>query len=193
MVAFLAASLLCGCFQATNPFYSESEIRTDKRLEGSLVPEPRIRKQMGVTSLVLELQRNKHYSAICQQGDHWIKLDVVLFKKGTNFFVDISRLADNGTRHEPATGPSLLDMLHLATVDKTHSALPVRFSDDGVTFKFTSGNPVLSAIKEHPTLKFKDSEGSVILLDSIEKIGGVLDSQIAALYWQKVSFSKGLK
>src|SRR5882724_9364130 len=78
----LSVTTLCGCFQATNPFYSESEVITDKRLEGSFEPEASLREQLGEESLVLELGADKHYLATYRHQDRWIKLDKVLFKRG---------------------------------------------------------------------------------------------------------------
>lgn len=165
---------LCGCFQATNRFYLDSDIIADKRLEGRFEPHSETQATTQAQSLVIKLERNNHYVATYQEKEHWIKLDAVLFKSGTNLFLDISHLADNGTHNEPAVGPSGLDMLHIATRDKTHSVIRVRFFNGGVGFEYAYGNPVIMAIRKEPSLKVKTNEGQAILLDSTEKLRSFL-------------------
>src|SRR5690242_9336598 len=101
LTACLLTIILCGCFQATKKFYFDSDIVTDKRFEGRFEPNPLMHATNQSQSLVIKMGADKHYVATYQEEDHWIKLDAVLFKSGTNFFVDISRITENGTHHEP--------------------------------------------------------------------------------------------
>jgi hypothetical protein len=188
----LFALVLSGCFKATNKFYLDSDIITDKRLEGHFEPHPTTHATNQAQSLVIKLNPNKHYVATYQENDHWIELDAVLFKSGTNYFIDISHIADNGTHNEPAVGPSGLEMLHLATLDKTHSAIRVRFYDDGVGFEYGYGNPVFAAIQKEPSLKVKVDEGQAILLDSTENLRSFLAKvgSVDSIFQNKARFTK---
>jgi hypothetical protein len=175
LAACLFATALCGCFQATNKFYLDSDITTDKRFEGRFRTQGTNQNSSAGDSLIIQPDRDKHYVATYQEGENWIRIDAVLFKSGTNLFVDISHLADNGAPHNPGGAPSGLDLLRLATREKTHSAIRVQFAENGVEFQFAIGNPVVIAISREPTLKMKvQGEGSVILLDSTDKLRAFL-------------------
>ena len=170
--------VLCvsGCFQATNKFYLNSDVITDNRFEGSFGDEATNQNSSARVSVTIKAGSNKHYIATYQEKDHWIKLDAVLFKCGTNIFVDISHLDDNGAPHEPAVGPSGLDLLLLATREKAHSAIRVRFFDGGVEFDSGIGNPIIGAIRKESGLKTKtDENGTIFLTDSTEKIRSFLE------------------
>jgi hypothetical protein len=153
----------------------DSDVTTDKRFEGHFGTQATNQNSSARESLFIKLDRDKHYVATYQQGGDWIKIDAVLFKVGTNLFVDISHLADNGAPHNPGGAPSGLDLVRLATRDKTHSAIRVQFVENAVEFQFGYGNPVAMAISREPTLKIKlQGEGSVILLDSTDKLRAFL-------------------
>ena len=196
LVAIFVAKATCGCFQATNKFYSVSNITIDKRLEGKFGPEATDQSSSIKDSLLISLDKDKHYVATFQEGTNWIKLDAVLFKIGTNIFVDICHLADNGVTRNPAGAPTGLDLLRLATRDNTHSAIRVQFVEDQVEFQFGFGNPVAMAIAREPELKKKvQGEGSVILLDSTSKLQAFL-AKIGhedGIFPQKVRWNRILK
>jgi hypothetical protein len=172
-ISFLALCL-CGCFQATNKFYLNSDVITDNRFEGSFRPEATNENSPTGESFVIKARSDKHYIATYQKNDHWIKLDIVFFKCGTNCFADLSHLADNGSRDEPAVGPSGLDLLLLATRDRTHSAIRIRFFKNGIEFDSNYGNPIYNAIIKDPRLKYKRDEGTIILTDTTEKLQSLL-------------------
>jgi len=162
--------LLCGCFQATNKFYLDSDIATDVRLEGHFEAEPKTAGIFHSSTFDIQSGTNKHYVATFREQARWIKLDVVLFKNGTNVFLDISHLADNGIHDEAAGGPTPLQMLHVATKDKTHSVIRLHFLEDAIEFNYAFGNPVTLAIRKESGLKSKNDGGQMLLTDSTENL-----------------------
>jgi hypothetical protein len=158
-VAFLLVLLCCGCFQAENPFYRESDIVTDKRFEGRFVSATTNSNSTLSDSFVVKLAKNRHYTIRYREGDKWAELDVVLFKCGTNLFLDLKKVADNGVNSEPAVGPSSgMEILHIATMFDAHCVLRVRFIDDGIESSGAlHGNPLYAVLKRHSNLKYKTS------------------------------------
>jgi hypothetical protein len=67
----------------------------------------------------------------------------------------MSRVADNGPKHQPVIGPTELDMLHIATLYKTHAVIRIRFSEKGFELGGNQGNPVYDVLKQYPYLKFR--------------------------------------
>ena len=149
----LLVAIVSGCFQANNQFYRESDIVRDKRLEGRF-QEPNAQTNSS-TFLSIKLGENGHYTATFNASRKFIRLDVVLFKCGPNLFADIKRVADNGLNHEPAVGPSGLELLHMATQYNTHSVVRLRFNDKGFDVGCNHGNPIYNALQNYPYLKFR--------------------------------------
>jgi hypothetical protein len=161
----LAAAVL-GCFQGTSKFYLESDIVTDGRLQGRF-EAPTNPDQ---PSLVITSAQKGHYLATYRENEYWIKLDLVLFRIGTNYFVDISHLADNGSPRNPGGAPGGVAALILATRDNTHSVLKTKFTESGMEIRYSYGNPPFLAMKKDPNLKWKVVEGGGMLLDSTERV-----------------------
>lgn len=175
LAAFLLVTALCGCFQATNKFYLDSDIITDKRFEGRFGSGATNESPSGKQSLVIKLDKNKHYVATFTEGTRWIKLDAVLFKLGTNLFVDIGHLEDNGSEANPGGGPSGLDLIRIATAQKTHSAIRVQLDKQVVEFQFGYGNPVATTLLKEPQMKMKvQGEGAVLILEPTDKLRAFL-------------------
>ena len=151
--------LCCGCFQAENPFYRESDIVTDKRLEGRFVSVTTNSSSTLSDSYVVKPAKNRHYTITYREGDKWAELDAVLFKCGTNLFLDLKKVAGNGFNSEPAVGPSSgMEILHIATAFDAHCVLRVRFVDDGIQSSGAlHGNPLYAILQRHPNLKYKAS------------------------------------
>ena len=153
--------LLCsGCFQAENPFYRESDIVTDKRLEGRFVSATTNSDSTLSDSYVVKPAKSRHYNITYREGGKWAELDAVLFKCGTNLFLDLKKVADNGVNSQPAVGPSSgMEILHLATIFSAHCVLRVRFVEDGIQSSgVLHGNPLYTVLRRHPNLKYKTRE-----------------------------------
>ena len=152
--------LLCsGCFQAENPFYRESDIVTDERLEGRFGGATTGNSPTPSDSFVVKPAKDRHYSITCREGDKWAELDAVLFNCGTNLFLDLKKVADNGVNSQPAVGPSSgMEIIQIATMGGAHCVLRVRFVDDGIQSSgVLDGNPLYTVLKRHPNLKYKTS------------------------------------
>src|SRR6185503_8865102 len=91
LAAFLGVLLCSGCFQAENPFYREPDIVTDKRLEGRFVTATTNSNSTPSDSYVVKPAKNRHYNITYREGDKWAELDAVLFKCGTNLFLDLKK------------------------------------------------------------------------------------------------------
>jgi len=134
LVVFMLATILCGCFQATNKFYADSDVITDKRFEGRFEPQLAENDPVARCFAVVKLDGNNHYTVTVDEGKDWIKLEAVLFKAGTNLFVDISQLADN-TKHNDVSDQarSFLRMLRHGTAGtKTNVAIRFEFVETGL-------------------------------------------------------------
>ena len=158
LASFLCIVLCCGCFQAENPFYRESDIVTDERFEGQFVSATTNSNSTPYFCAV-KPAKNRHYNITFSEVDKWAELDAVLFKCGTNLFLDLRKVADNGVNSQPAIGPSsVMEILHLATICDAHCVLRVRFVEDRVQSSgVLYGNPLYTVLKRHPNLNYKTS------------------------------------
>jgi hypothetical protein len=154
LAALTLAALLGGCFQAENPFYRDSDVITDRRFEGRFVGKADTNSTAS-TFVVVKPAKNRHYTITYHENDKWVELDAVLFKCGTNLFVDMRRTADNGAHRQPAVGPSGVEVLQLATIYGSHAVVRVQFVTDGIQQSSAYGNPVAFALMKHPNLKLK--------------------------------------
>jgi len=159
LASFLWVLLCCGCFQAENPFYRESDIVTDKRFEGRFGGSTTNSNSTPYDSCVIKPAANRHYNIKYREGDKWAELDAVLFRCGTNLFLDLKRVADNGVKTEPGIGPSsTMEIVHIATMLDCHCVLRIRFVENGIqTSGALHGNPLWDALKRHPNLKYMTS------------------------------------
>ncbi len=152
---FAVALLLCGCFQAENPFYRESDIVTDKRFEGKF----RSNKASSTEYIVIKPGKEKHYSLTYYENGQWVEFDAVLFKCGTNLFVDLSKIADGGStpnRRVPGDPvPTGMQIAQLATIYNSHFVNRLRFVEDGFEGAAGQGNPVYDVLMKHPGLRFR--------------------------------------
>jgi hypothetical protein len=168
---FILATLLCGCFQATNRFYADSDVIVDKRFEGRFAPQLSENDPMVRCSAMVTLERNQRYAVTVQEGEDWVKLEAVLFKAGTNLFVDISQLADSRKHNDNGGKPSLLALFRRGTEDKNHVAIRFEFVEDGVEAQLAVGASFIRAINKDPTLKLrKVDDHFAVLLDPTEKL-----------------------
>ena len=124
----ILAVLLCGCFQATNKFYTDSDVVADSRFEGRFEPTSAPNDPTVPCWAVVKLDRNKRYAVTVREGEDWIKLEAVLFKAGTNLFVDICQVADSTKHNDNGERPSTLEMLRRGTSDKNHVAIRCEFA-----------------------------------------------------------------
>lgn len=151
---FAVTLLLCGCFQAENPFYRESDIITDKRLEGKF----RSNKASSSEYIVIKPGKEKHYLLTYYEDSSWVVFDAVLFRCGTNLFVDLSKIADGGSSPPRSPGdpvPTGIQIAHLATIYDSHFVNRVRFVEDGFQVAAEHGNPVYDVLRQHPGLRFR--------------------------------------
>jgi hypothetical protein len=155
LTACLLVVVTSGCFEANNKFYRDSDIVSDKRLEGQFRSSDPQTNSPSYQPVVIKSSEHGHYTAVWTEDSKWIKLDVVLFKCGGNLFLDMSRVADNGVNEEPAVGPGGLELLHMATLYNTHSVVRVRFTEKGFDVGWNHGNPVYDVLKQYRYLKFR--------------------------------------
>jgi hypothetical protein len=167
---FLAV-LLGGCFQATNKFYADSDVVTDIRFEGRFEPQSASNDPSVPCSAVVKLDDNKHYAVTVREGDDWIKLEAVLFKNGTNLFVDICQLSDSTKHNDNGDRPSTLGMLRRGTADKNHVAIRCEFVENGIEGQIADGVPFVRAIQKDRTLKLRPVDDHFgVLLEPTERL-----------------------
>jgi hypothetical protein len=86
---------------ADNKFYLDSDIITDSHFVGKFwMVDSMTNIKSSPASLTIETEANKHYVGTFRAETNWIKLDTVLFRLGTNTFVDFHRLDDSGESHD---------------------------------------------------------------------------------------------
>ena len=110
LTLLFVATLPSGCFQATNKFYADSDVITDSRFEGRFEPQLAANDPAVPCSALVKLKDHKHYVVTLEEGKAWIQLEAVLFKIGTNLFVDISQASDSPRARLP---PHLVSRQHL--------------------------------------------------------------------------------
>jgi hypothetical protein len=183
------AGSLCGCFQAENQFYADSDVLADNRLEGRFEPQSALNDPAVPCSALVTLDRNKHYAITVQERADWIKLEGVLFKAGTNLFLDICQVADSKEHNNNGDRPSVLEMLRRGTNDKNHVAIRCEFVENGIEGQLAVGVPFVRAINKDPTLKLrKVDDHFAVLLDPTVRLRSFL-TRIGgdpAVFMQKV-------
>jgi hypothetical protein len=130
-----------------------------------------------------------------QEREDWIKLEAVLFKAGTNLFVDICQVGDSRKHSNNGDKPSILEMLRRGTADKSHVALRCEFVENGIEGQIAAGVPFVRAINKDPTLNLKKVDDHfAVLLDSTDrlraflaKVGGEPTVYIQKAKWIKAS------
>ena len=171
----VVATALSGCFQATNKFYEDSGIITDQRFEGTFEPQRADNDPSIKCSAVVKLEHNDHYAITVRELDDWIKLDAVLFKAGTNLFVDLSQVEDNKKPSPKGDRPSRLEWLRQGTKDKDHVAIRFEFKEHGLEGQIALGAPFVRALRKDPTLKTRAVDDHfAVLLDPTEKLRSFL-------------------
>ncbi len=169
------AILLCGCFQATNQFYTDADVVTDSRFEGRFEPQSAPNDEAVPCSALVTLDRNKHYAVTVREREDWIKLEAVLFKAGTNLFVDISQVGDSEKHNNNGDRPSILKLLRRGTADKNHVALRCEFVENGIEGQIAAGVPFVRAINKDPTLNLrKVDDRFAVLLESTDRLRSFL-------------------
>jgi hypothetical protein len=175
LVLLAVATLLCGCFQATNKFYADSDVIVDSRFEGRFEPRMASNDPAVPCLALVTLDHNKRYSVTVQEGQDWVKLEAVLFRAGTNLFVDISRLQDSRKHNNNGDKPSFLELLRRGTADKNHVAIRFEFVEDGVEAQIAAGVPFVRAVNKDPTLKLRKVDDHFeVLLDQTDRLRSFL-------------------
>lgn len=188
--------MLCGCFQATNPFYADSDVVTDSRFEGRFEPQSAPNDPAVPCSASVKAAGNKHYAVTVREGEDWIALEAVLFKAGTNLFVDICRLEDSRKHNDNGDRPSVLEMLRRGTADKNHVAIRCEFVENAIEGQIAAGVPFVRAINKDPTLKLRKVDDHFgILLESTDRLRSFLVrvGSDPTVFMQKVRWSKANK
>ncbi len=183
-----------GCFQGASKFYLDSDIVTDARFEGRFEAPT----NPDHPSLLIASAKNGHYLATYTEHDSWIKLDVVLFRLGTNWFADISQLADNGPSKTWRDAPGGVEILHLATREHSHSVLKLRLTESGMEVRYNYGNPVFLAMRNEPNLKWKVVEGGGMLMDSTVRVRSLVakfanDDSVLGVFGQRLNMVRTAK
>jgi len=81
LVAFFAASLLCGCFSSEQPFYQSSDVVSDDRLVGTFIFDFYDGHHRWTVNKV---QGGVYNITVEQSPDYSMKFEGVLFQVGTN-------------------------------------------------------------------------------------------------------------
>ena len=175
LALLVLAGSLCGCFQAANQFYADSDVVTDSRFEGRFEPQSAPNDPAVPCSALVKVDRNKQYAITVQEREDWIKLEAVLFKAGTNLFLDICQVADGKKHHNNGDSPSVLEMLRRGTNDKNHVAIRCEFVKNGIEGQLAVGVPFVRAINKDPTLKLrKVDDHFAVLLDPTDRLRSFL-------------------
>lgn len=193
-LALLVSSILvCGCFQATNQFYSDSDIILDNRFEGRFEPQLAPNDPGVPCSALAKLERNKHYGVTVHEGEDWIKLEAVLFKAGTNLFVDICQVADSRKHNNNPDKPSILAILRRGTAHKNHVAIRCEFVENGIEGQIAAGVPFVRAINKDRTLKLRPVDDHfAVLLESTDRLRSFLAKlgDDPTVFMQKVKWTR---
>ena len=188
-VLLILITLLSGCFEATNKFYTDSDVINDNRFEGCFKPQLADNDPAVRCAALVKMGSDNHYTVTVREGKDWIKLDAVLFKTNTNLFVDICRLADSKEHTDNGDKPSYLAILRSITNDRNHVAIRFEFVENGIEGQPALGVPFVRAINKDPTLKLrKVDDHFAVLLESTERLRAFLSKvgDDPSVFMQKV-------
>jgi hypothetical protein len=147
---------------ADNKFYRDSDVITDSHVVGKFRPaEVANLDSMNkyfpsqVTSLVIESKTNNHYIATYHQAEQWMKFDIVLFRLGTNTFVDVHWLADTGIdeNSRPKDEISGYELLKGMAANCQHCAFRLDIKDNQIEFQLSWGIFLRKVIEDAPEMK----------------------------------------
>lgn len=125
--------ILSGCLTSEGPFYDETSRVADESLAGTYVPEggkSRDRWHLSPWHNQTGIYRITYVEGGCSMG-----FAGVLFQVGTNKFLDLIPTLDECDNNMPATGPSGMQILRMATVRGLHLAVPIVAATNGVWIK----------------------------------------------------------
>jgi hypothetical protein len=158
-ILIIASLGLTGCFTSEQPFYEDSQIIQDARIEGlhesySSMPPDRNGEgnKDGTTWWIgASPDRKGKYDVHVRDGQVSIQLIGTLFKVEEMMFLDLFPVRDSGVRNEIF---SISELMRLAFYSPRHVIWKVELSDTG--FKYTMPtfkNGTFSAVRQAPELK----------------------------------------
>jgi len=133
------------------PFYEDSQLIQDKRIEGTFDDG----KGDEVKWTVSRNKDSKRYTIQLTDGDSKPELTGALFRLGDTLFLDLFPLKESAAKRVPGGAPSTSEILRVIMAEKKHFVMKVEFTEDGVSFWYPAGNSVAFASMKAPELKVK--------------------------------------
>ena len=173
-VLMIASAGLTGCFTSVAPFYEESQIIQDARIEGrheNYIHSPPSKTGEGskegsvwtIRASEGEGKRGK-YDVHVRDKEVSIKLIGTLFKVEEMVFLDLYPVTDSGVRFAPEA-TSISEIMRLAFYSPRHVVWKVELSDIGIKYSLPSfKNGTFSAARQAPELSPHVTEHGILVL-----------------------------
>jgi hypothetical protein len=151
-VPLLALVLLSGCFTCEVPFYEDSQIVQDARLEGTYDNSRDGAKDESVWTIKRSMNHEGKYDVSVKDEDVSVELVATLFRLDKQLFVDLYPLHDSGVRHVAGV-PTVSEAIRSTMYERRHVVWKVEFTDAGLTYWFPHGHGVAVVWRQAPELK----------------------------------------
>lgn len=151
LLALMPAALLSGCFTCVVPFYLNTQIVQDARIEGRHDSTRDGKKDESVWTIAPNLDHKGKYQVFIEDGKASVELVGTLFRLDRQLFFDLYPVSDSGVREIPEG--SVSQVIRLTMYDRRHVVWKVELTDAGLTYWFPYGNGAAAAWRQAPELK----------------------------------------
>ena len=152
-VLIVAAFGGSGCFTSVAPFYEESQVVQDARMEGrheSYSGEES--KDDSVWWIAASADQKGKYDVRIRDGQVSIHLVGTLFRVERMMFLDLYPVTDSGVR-QAGPGVAVSEFVRAAFYSRRHVVWKVEISDAAIKYSMPVKNGAYSAAKQAPELK----------------------------------------
>ena len=160
-VLIIASLGLTGCFTSEQPFYEDSQIIQDVRIEGrheNYIHSPPSStgegsKEGSVWVIRASESKRGKYDVHVRDKEVSIRLLGTLFQVEKSMFLDLYPLTDSGVRFEPGSA-TISEVMRLAFYSPRHVVWKVELSDTGIKYSLPAfGKGVFRAVELAPELR----------------------------------------
>ena len=152
LLTLVATALLSGCFTCEAPFYEDSQIVQDARIEGTHDSSREGKKDESVWTIKRSMDFEGKYDVSVRDGAVSVELVGTLFRLDKQLFLDLYPLHDSGVRREAGV-PTVSEAIRSTMYERRHVVWKVEITDAGLTYWFPYGNGAAAAWRQAPELK----------------------------------------
>jgi hypothetical protein len=148
----IMATLLSGCFTCEAPFYEDTQIVQDVRIEGTHDSSREGKQDDSVWTIKRSMDHKEKYDVSVRDGDVSIELVGTLFRLDKQLFLDLYPLHDSGVRRIGGV-PTVSEAIRSTMYEPRHVVWKIDLTEAAVTYWFPYGNGTAAVWQQAPELK----------------------------------------